>query len=76
METVTLIMIIGLTMFFLLSLYKPRLELCILAMLFVFMAFIAVSKDATLSADTIMLYYAPIVAIGLFEVPQFWRSKA
>ena len=75
MDIITGIILIGLVITFTGAIFTNKFELSILSILLVFCSFVAITKDATIPADWVMLLYAPIVAVGLFSVAQFFKSK-
>ena len=75
MDIITGVMIIGLVLSFLGAILKNRLEFCILSLIFTFASFIAVAKDTEIAQDLVMLFYIPIIAMGLFTVSAFIKVK-
>lgn len=75
MDTITGVMIGGLVLSFLGTVLKNRIEFCILSLIFTFCSFIAVTKDTEIAQDVIMLFYIPIIAMGMFTVSAFFKVK-
>lgn len=75
MDIITGAILIGLTIAFIGAILTSKFELCIMSVLMSFCAFIAVTKDATIAKDIVMVLYVPILAIGLFSISQFFKSK-
>ena len=75
MEIITGIMIAALAMCFVAAIMTNRFEFGIMALLFTFCSFIAVVKDTTIPSDLVMLFYVPIIAMGMFSVASFFRVK-
>ena len=75
MDIITGVMITGLVLSFVGTVFKNRLEFCILSLIFTFASFVAVTKDVEIPADLVMLFYVPIVAMGLFTVSAFFKVK-
>ena len=75
MDTITIIMLIGLVGSFLLTILKNRIEFSILSLIFTFGSFVAVTKDAEIAQDLVMLLYIPIIAMGAFTVSAFFKVK-
>lgn len=75
MEIITAIMLGALAISFIATILSDRFEFGIMALLFVFCAFIAIVKDGTIDKDVVMLLYVPVVAMGMFTVGSFFRVK-
>ena len=75
MDIITGIILIGLVISFIGAIFTKKFELSIMSILMVFCSFVAITKDATIPEDWLMLLYVPIVAVGLFSVAQFFKSK-
>lgn len=75
MDTITIIMLIGLVGSFILTIFKNRIEFSVLSLIFTFGSFIAVTKDAEVVQDLAMLLYIPIVAMGAFTIAAFFKVK-
>lgn len=75
MDIITGVMIGGLVLSFLGTVLKNRIEFCILSLIFTFCSFIAVVKDTSIASDVVMLFYIPIIAMGMFTISNFFKVK-
>ena len=75
MEIITGILIGALALAFIGSILSDRFEFSIMAILLTFCSFVAIEKDAGISADVVMLLYVPVVAMGLFSIGTFFKAK-
>lgn len=75
MDTITIIMLIGLVGSFILTIFKNRIEFSVLSLIFTFGSFVAVTKDAEIVEDLVMLLYVPIIAMGGFTIASFFKVK-
>lgn len=75
MDIITGVILIGLVIAFIGAIFTKKFELSIMAILLVFCSFVAITKDTSISADIVTLLYIPVVAMGLFSIAQFFKSK-
>ena len=75
MDIITGAILIGLVIAFIGAILTNKFEFSIMSILMTFCAFVAVSKDVEIPKDIVMILYVPIVAIGLFSITQFFKSK-
>ena len=75
MDIITGIMVGALAIAFIASVITARFEFGIMALLLTFCAFVAIANDTTIPKDLVMLFYVPVVAMGLFSAGSFFRVK-
>lgn len=75
MDIITIIVLVGLILAFIGAILTNKFEFSIMAILLTFCSFVAVTKDVSIAKDLVMILYVPIVAVGLFSVAQFFKSK-
>ena len=75
MDIITGVILIGLTIAFIGAIFTKKFELSIMSILLVFCSFVAVTKDASIADDLVTILYIPIIAIGLFSIATFFKSK-
>lgn len=75
MDIITGAILIGLVIAFIGAILTNKFEFSIMSILMTFCSFVAVTKDVEIPNDIVMILYVPIVAIGLFSITQFFKSK-
>lgn len=68
-------MLAALALCFVATVLTRRFEFGLMSLLFTFNSFIAVVRDTTIPDDMSMLFYVPIIGMGLFSVAAFFKVK-